>query len=313
VAGVLQHRPVALAARAGAIIEGLPKAKLRAALVGTGIAESRTPGMHMAEGARLGLDYSYSALDLDVLGLGEGGLDALLAAAAGHGVCGLNVTHPFKEVIVALLDDLSSEAAAIGAVNTVVFASGKAIGHNTDCFGFAEGFRSFMPAADLGRVLLIGAGGAGKAVAHALAKLGAAHVDVFDLDRSRAEALAASRLRGDAPKFTVVDDVEGAARRARGIVNATPIGMAKYPGMPLSAAALRPDQWIADIVYFPAATELLRAASALGCHILPGKGMAVFQAVKAFELITGRPADPQAMFQHFENVGGGAPAQLLLT
>jgi shikimate dehydrogenase len=304
VAGVLQQRSVSLAAHAHAIVEGLPKAKLSAALVGIGIAESRTPGMHMAEGARLGLDYSYSSLDLDVLELGEGGLDALLAAAARHGVAGLNVTHPFKEVILPLLDDLSPEAAVIGAVNTVVFARGKAVGHNTDCFGFAESFRSSMPGADLGRVLLLGAGGAGKAVAHALAKLGAEQVDVFDLDRRRAEELVASRPRGEAPNLTVVGDVDSAAQRATGIVNATPVGMAKYPGMALSAAALRPAHWVADIVYFPAATELLRAASARGCRILPGKGMAVFQAVKAFELITGWPADPEAMFRHFEAAGG---------
>jgi shikimate dehydrogenase len=311
---VLQQKPVALDDQVRVIFAGLPKAKLRAALIGSGIRESRTPGMHIAEGARLDLDYSYSSIDFDVLGLGEDALETLLGAAATHGFAGLNVTHPLKENILAHLVGLSPEATAIGAVNTVVFAQGKAVGHNTDCFGFAESFRLSMPGADLARVLLLGAGGAGKAIARALANLGAEQIDVFDLDRNRAEELRAGfRAGGLTSRATVIDDLTQAAHRATGIVNATPVGMAKYPGMPLPAAALRTNHWIADIVYFPAETELLRAASAMGCRTLPGKGMAVFQAVKAFELITGERADPDAMFRHFETVGNqrsGAALQL---
>jgi shikimate dehydrogenase len=305
---VLQQKPAALDVEMRAIFARLPKAKLRAALIGSGIRESRTPGMHMAEGARLNLDYSYSSIDFDALGFGEDALEALLGAAAAHGFAGLNVTHPFKENILAHLDDLSREAEAIGAVNTVVFARGRAIGHNTDCFGFAESFRSSIPDGDLARVLLLGAGGAGKAVGRALTELGARQIDVFDLDRSRAEDLTASlQAQGGLPRAAAVDDVAEAARRATGIVNATPVGMAKYPGMPLPEAALRRDQWIADIVYFPPETALLRTASLLGCRTLPGKGMAVFQAVRAFELITGCKADPESMFRHFDAAEQPAP------
>jgi shikimate dehydrogenase len=311
---VLKQEPATLEAQARAIFAELPKARLRAALIGSGIQESRTPGMHMAEGARLGLDYSYSTIDFDALGLPEEALQGVLEAATTHGLAGLNVTHPFKERISAYLDELSTEAAAIGAVNTVVFQQGKAIGHNTDCFGFAESFRSAMRGAALGRVLLLGAGGAGKAVARALFELGAKQIDIFDLDGRRAEELAAS-FRSERGNFraSVTDDVMKAASQANGIVNATPVGMAKYPGMPLPAAALRAELWVADIVYFPAETALLRTASALGCRTLAGWGMAVFQAVGAFELITGRRADPDAMFRHFQNVGNkraGAALQL---
>jgi shikimate dehydrogenase len=280
--------------------EALPKAKLRAALIGGGIQESRTPWMHMAEGARLGLDYSYALIDFDDLGLTEAALGTVLELAAVHGLAGLNVTHPFKQSIVPHLDELSAEAAAIGAVNTVVFDAGRSQGHNTDCWGFAEAFRSGMQDAPLERVLLIGAGGAGKAVAHALCDLGALHIDIFDLDPERSANLAASLNSGPRThRAAVAYDVAEAARFATGLVNSTPVGMARYPGLPVPRNALRPDLWVADIVYFPATTALLEAAAAAGCRTMPGRGMAVFQAVRAFELITGSRPDPQAMFRHF--------------
>jgi len=286
--------------RITAAFEALPQAKLRAALIGGGIQESRTPWMHMAEGARLGLDYSYALIDFDALGLAEAALGEVLTAAARHGLVGLNVTHPFKQSIIPHLDELSAEAAAIGAVNTVVFDAGRSIGHNTDCWGFAEAFRSAMQDARLDRVLLIGAGGAGKAVARALCDLGARHIDILDLDPERSATLAANL--NSAPRAhhaAVAHDVEEAARLATGLVNTTPVGMTKYPGLPIPPEALRPDLWVADIIYFPETTALLTAATAAGSRAMAGRGMAVFQAVRAFELITGRQADAQAMFRHF--------------
>jgi shikimate dehydrogenase len=289
-------------AKVEAIFLSLPKARLRAALVGCGIHASRTPGMHEAEGARLGLDYAYVLLDLDALDLPESALGDVLEAARRHGFAGLNVTHPFKQSIVPHLDELSEEAAAIGAINTVVFRTGRATGHNTDCWGFAESFRAAMQGADLDRVLLLGAGGAGRAVAHALLQLGAREILVYDIDRSRSAELCASIGSGHgSSRFIDVDDVADAAQEASGIVNTTPVGMTKYPGMPLPATALRPRLWVADIVYFPAETELLRAAAAAGCRTMSGRGMAVFQAVRAFDLIAGVRPDPQAMSRHFDD------------
>jgi shikimate dehydrogenase len=221
------------------------------------------------------------------------------------------VTHPFKQSIIAELDELSGEAADIGAVNTVVFRAGEAVGHNTDCWGFAESFRRDMQGAKLGSVLLLGAGGAGKAVARALADLGADRIDVFDVELAKAAALAASIASGDRPSCaTAVQDLAEAAGRADGLVNASPVGMAKYPGLPLPAHLLRRDLWVADIVYFPAETELLRAALALGSRTLPGRGMAVFQAVRAFELITGCKPDPVEMSRHFHLAAPVRPAEL---
>jgi len=269
-------------------------------LIGRGIQASLSPRMHEAEGARLGFRYIYKLIDLDPLGLDVGALPDLVLAAERLGFTGLNITHPCKEAVLACLDELSPDAAAIGAVNTVVFAGGRRAGHNTDCWGFAEGFRRRMPHVALGRVLQLGAGGAGMAVARALLELGVGRLAIYDPDRAKAAALAAALCRQFSPgRAEAVEAAETAARQADGIVNASPVGMAKYPGSPLSPAVLQPSQWVADIIYFPAETEFLREARAKGCATMPGSGMAIHQAVKAFELFTGVAPDAEAMAREF--------------
>src|SRR5262249_10943369 len=159
-----------------------------------------------------------------------------------------------------------------GAVNTVVFGSDGAVGHNTDCWGFVESFRRGLSGASLEEVLLIGAGGAGMAVARALVDLGVSHLAIFDIDARKAARLVES-LGADATHAT---EIEVFASKASGVINATPVGMAKYPGTPIDPRWLRPSLWVADIVYFPADTALLKAAAAAGCRTLPGAGMAIF-------------------------------------
>lgn len=273
-------------------------------LVGCGIARSRSPAMHELEGARLGLRYQYRLLDFDRLALGPDALPEVVLGAQRLGYAGLNVTHPFKQRVLACLDELSEDAAAIGAVNTVIFADGRRIGFNTDCWGFQEAFRRGLPDAALGRVVQFGAGGAGMAVARALLQLGTRRLALHDLDRARAEALAEALCRQFGPgRATAVEAPEPAVRTADGIVNATPLGMDKYPGSPVAAGLLSPAQWVADIVYFPERTELVRDAERRGCATLRGTGMAVFQAVKAFELFTGRAPDAEHMKRHFAGAG----------
>jgi shikimate dehydrogenase len=274
-----------------------------AGLIGRGIRESRTPGMHEAEGARLGLRYRYRLLDFDQLHLDDGALGELVRAAPEAGFAGLNVTHPFKEHVLASLDTLSPEADAIGAVNTVVLRGGRRVGHNTDSFGFSESFRRSMSGASLDDVVLVGAGGAGMAVAHALLRLGARHLTIVDIVPAKAAALC-SKLAPTfgAERLHIAREVDAAIRETSGVVNASPMGMAKYPGLPIPVASLRPDLWIADIVYFPAETPLLRAAREAGCRTLAGTGMAIFQAVKAFELITAVAPDADEMARHFDSV-----------
>lgn len=277
-----------------------PRAQVLVGLLGRAIQSSRSPIMHEREARRLGLDCRYLLVDFDALGLPDAALPAVIDAAAREGFAGFNVTHPFKQQILPHLAALSPEAQAIGAVNTVVLSGGQAVGHNTDAWGFASSYRRDMKGAPLERVVQFGAGGAGAAVAHALVELGAGELSLIDRDRDRAETLA-HRLRASSGRNirAVADDARALAD-AQGIVNATPMGMAKYPGLPFAAALLRPTHWVAEIVYFPAETELLRLARELGCRTLSGTGMAIGQAARAFELFTGRTPDPAAMASHFE-------------
>jgi shikimate dehydrogenase len=264
-------------------------------LIGSGIQGSRAPALHEQEGEAQGLRLVYQRIDLERLGLDAGALPELLTAAERMGFAGLNITHPCKQAVLPLLHELSAEARAIGAVNTVVLAAGRRIGHNTDAAGFAESFRRGMPGARLERVVLIGAGGGGAAVAHAVLGLGARRVEVFDLDLHRAEALAA-RLGG---MIEAGKDLRTAMAAADGLIHCTPAGMAGHPGMALPPELLERRHWVADIVYVPLETGLLRAARAKGCRTLDGGGMAVFQAAGAFRLFTGIEPDAGRMMRHF--------------
>jgi shikimate dehydrogenase len=271
-----------------------------AGLIGSGIQASRSPSLHEREGAEQGLRYIYKIIDIAALGLAPDVLPELLTAARRFGFAGLNITHPCKQTVIPLLDALSPDARALGAVNTVVFEKGRAIGHNTDWSGFAESFKRELMDAPRRNVVQFGAGGAGAAVAHALLTLGVDHLTIIDTEAARAEELAAAiGDRFGADRAVAGADVADAVGAADGIVNTTPLGMAKYPGMPLPASLLRPRQWVADIVYFPLETELLRAARACGCRTMSGGGMAVFQAVGAFRLFAGVEPDAERMLRHF--------------
>ncbi|WP_425274856.1 shikimate dehydrogenase [Pseudomonas aegrilactucae] len=275
-----------------------------AGLIGAGIQASRTPALHEREGAAQGLNYLYRLIDLDPLKLDSSALEELLTAAEYMGFTGLNITFPCKQVILPLLDELSPEARGIGAVNTVVLKDGRRIGHNTDCLGFAEGFRRGLAEVSRRHVVQMGAGGAGAAVAHALLSEGVAQLTLFDVEPERAQALVDNlNQHFSGCRARVGHDLESAMAQACGLVNSTPMGMAKLPGMPVPKALLRADLWVAEIVYFPLETELLREARALGCKTLNGANMAVFQAVKAFELFSGVVPDAERMIGHFNSLG----------
>ncbi|CAM3070638.1 shikimate dehydrogenase [Pseudomonas fluorescens] len=279
------------------------KPRILAGLIGSGIQASRTPALHEQEGDAQGLRYLYRLIDLEPLQLSIDALPDLLKAAELMQFTGLNITYPCKQAILPLLDELSDEARGIGAVNTVVFKAGKRIGHNTDCLGFAEGFRRNLNDVDRHRVVQMGAGGAGAAVAHALLAEGVEHLSIFDVDANRARDLVDNLARRfGASRAQVGRHLENAMAEADGLVNTTPMGMAKLPGTPVPPALLRAELWVAEIVYFPLETELLRSARALGCRTLDGGNMAVFQAVKAFELFSGEVPDAQRMLAHFQSM-----------
>ncbi len=263
-------------------------------LIGQGIKPSLTPEMHEREAARHGLRYVYKGIDLDDGRSVTADLDRMLRAAVELGFDGLNVTHPVKQAAAALVDRRTPAVEAIGALNTILVEGGRTEGHNTDVTGFVRAFRDGLPGAALERVVLLGAGGAGTAVAHALVQLGVRRLVVVEKDPARADELRASVTRA-APDLDTdvagVADAAAALADADGLVNATPVGMAAHPGSPVAVDDLRPNLWVADIVYRPLVTDLLRGAGAVGCRTLDGAGMAVHQAADAFELFTGRAAD----------------------
>ncbi|MEP7283271.1 MAG: shikimate dehydrogenase [Rubrivivax sp.] len=274
-------------------------------LIGAGIQRSLSPAMHEQEAQHHGLRLHYQRIDLDLSGIGPEALPALLQAARWFGLAGLNVTFPCKQAVIPLLDELSDDARAIGAVNTIVLADSgqRLVGHNTDGSGWAWGFQRALPGADLSCVVLLGAGGAGSAIAHAVLELGASRLVLVDADAARAAALAAdlNRVRGGA-RAMVMQDVGAALDSATGLIHATPTGMDKMPGLPLPAALLRPSLWVAEIVYFPLETALLKAARERGCRTVDGGTMAVGQAVGAFRLFTGLDADAARVDAHFRRL-----------
>src|SRR3954447_407074 len=287
------------------------------ALIGDGIGGALTPAMQEEEGRAQGLSVTYRRVDLARLGLGVDDLSEVLVWARRFGLDGLNITHPCKQAVLPLLDDVTSAAEGIGAVNTVVVRDGRLVGHNTDARGFVAGLRRAPPdapsapggllgAGGAGRGTLSGpvgrrgAGGAGSAIGYAVLEAGLPHLTIVDIDAVRRVALH-SRLarRFGADRVSAAAAPAAALARAAGLVNATPIGMDSHPGLPLDAGLVRSHLWVADVVYFPIDTALVRLARERGCRVVDGGGMAVHQAVGAFELFTGRPADADRMTEHF--------------
>jgi shikimate dehydrogenase len=275
--------------------------KLLLGLIGAGIRRSLSPALHEEEGAHQGLRVHYQVIDIE--GAGESVLPEVIRAARLIGFGGLNVTYPCKQSVIPLLDGLSEEAKAIGAVNTVVRDGERLVGHNTDGSGWAWGFRRALPRADLRRVVLLGAGGAGSACADAVLRLGAAELVIVDREQGRGAELV-SRLKRIFPErnLQVQREIQTALDGASGLIHATPTGMAASPGLALPAALLRPPLWVSEVVYVPLETELLRAARRAGCEVMDGGHMTVGQAVGAFRLFTGLDADPGRMDAHFRRL-----------
>src|SRR5699024_10578799 len=222
-------------------------------------------------------------------------LDELLNPAFRHGLERLSITHPVKQRVSDLLADIDPVARRIDSVNTVVIdRQGRTTGHNTDVTGFAAGFRAGLAGVATEAVVQIGAGGAGREVGFALAELGVGELVIADTDIDRAQGLAADiGAVGAQARAIGPEELEAAAASANGVVNATPIGMKAYPGTPIDTTVFWADTWVADVVYFPLETQLLAEARARGCRTLDGSGMAVNQAIDAFELFSGESADPE--------------------
>ena len=272
--------------------------KFLTGLIGAPIAHSASPAMHEEAAAALGIRCHYQLIE--VAGQGPAELRTLLDSIKRIGFAGVNVTFPYKEAVIPLLDDLSPAAREIGAVNTVVVRDKRLVGYNTDASGFERAVANLVMASGHGPVALIGAGGVGKAIANALAALGVAELNIFDTDRAKAEQIAA-HLRGR-QQVRISQTVEDALRGAVGVVNGTPIGMLPDRGTPVPEALLRRDVWVADAVYSPLWTPLLTAAKARGAEVMTGRDLAIHQAADAFELFTGMKPSIVEMGNAFDAV-----------
>ncbi len=264
-------------------------------LIGANIGKSLSPALHEDAFSAAGIRGHYHLMDLDRLPRRR--LDDLLCAARDAGFAGVNITYPCKEAVLPLLDDLSAEARSIGAVNTVTIdRHGRTKGYNTDRTGFRRAFEESLGRIDGDTVVLIGAGGAGRAVAFALFDLGAASVLVHDTDAGRAQALAAALGSG---RCRIEADPALALRKAAGVVNATPVGMLGFPGNPVPMHAVERRHWVADVIYTPLETELIKAGRAKGARVVNGAGMCVHQAAEAFRLFTGIEPDIARLHRAF--------------
>ena len=261
----------------------------------------------MAEGRANGLDYVYRTIDLKAVGLQPEQIGEVLTWARALGFNALNITHPCKQLVIPHLNELDDAAAALGAVNTVIFTDDRVVGHNTDAPGFTIGFAEGLPGAEITNVVLLGAGGAGAAVGHALLDLGVDHLVVVDVDVDRAIVLSrelASRHPAARVDASAHDKLSVLLPGSDGVVHCTPTGMAEHPGLPFDAALLHPRLWVADIVYRPLNTALLNAARQVGCRTIDGGHMAVHQATTAFQLITGITPDADRMSRHLRRLAG---------
>ena len=271
--------------------------KLLTGLIGAPIAHSASPAMHERAAEALGLRGHYQLIE--VAGADAAGLRMMLEGVRRLGFAGVNVTYPYKEAVVPLLDELAPGAAAMGAVNTVVVRDGRLIGHNTDTTGFARAVAPLL-APSANAVAVIGTGGVGKAIAFALASLKVSGLRIFDSETARAEKLASLLARHGGA--TVAKSVEDALDGATGLVNGTPVGMLPNRGMPVPAALLHEKMWVADAVYSPLITPLLAAAQAKGARIMTGRELAIYQAADAFELFTGLAPSTEVMGEAFDEV-----------
>lgn len=271
-------------------------------LVGDGVTPSLTPYMHEREGDLQGLRYLYRPIDLLELELPGAAVGDILTGAQRLGFNGLNITHPCKQLVLEYLDEVTPDARRLGAVNTVTISDGRFVGHNTDFSGFAAALAAGLPGAKLDRVVQLGAGGAGSAVAYALLTAGVRELDLVDTDAGRCTARAAG-LAGFFPDQKVTARTTAELPRlmpqADGLVHCTPVGMAAHPGLPLDMSLVASRHWVADIVYRPIETELVREARAKGCAVLDGGRMAVGQAADAFRIFTGLQPDAERMRAHF--------------
>ncbi len=271
----------------------MTKRRVLLGLIGANIQGSMSPALFADAFAAADIDGYYHLIDADTLPGRT--LPQLLQSIKAIGFVGANITYPFKQEIIGLLDAVDPEAAQVGAVNTIAIAAdGRVTGYNFDRRGWRNSFAATFGenGAKDATVVQIGAGGAGRAVAYALMDLGVASLILHDLATARADALRSEIVAYyGRSRCRLAGDAEREIAQADGVVNATQVGMKGFPGNPVPIAALKPQHWAADVIYTPMQTAFLKAAAAIGARTLNGAGMCIYQAAEAFRQFTGLTPD----------------------
>jgi shikimate dehydrogenase len=267
--------------------------RLLIGLIGANIMGSLSPALFADAFQTAGINGFYHLIDVDRLPGRR--LPQLLDALKTTGFAGTNITYPFKQDVIPLLDAVDPEAGQIGAVNTVAIApDGRTTGYNFDRQGWRHSFEEVLGrnSARGATVVLVGAGGAGRAVAFALMDLDVGCLVIHDRDGIRVDALKADLVKHyGASRCRVASNLERDIAAANGVVNATQVGMRGFPGNPVPVSALTAAHWAADVIYTPIETAFISAAAAKGARVMNGGGMCVHQAVEAFRLFTGIEPD----------------------
>ena len=266
---------------------------VRLGLIGDNIARSKSPLLHVEAGRLCGLEVCYERLVPADMGLS---FETIFERCRKGGFDGINITYPYKEQVVPLVRIDAPEVSRLGACNTVLFSGSRPAGYNTDHSGFIAAYRGVFAGREPGTVAMAGAGGVGRAVAFALAALGARHLRLFDVDRERAGALARSiGAAATGMAVEVCSDIAQAASGADGLVNCTPLGMTGYPGTAVPAALMGTAKWAFDAVYTPVETGFITDARAAGLEVMSGYELYFHQGVDAFRLFTGKEVDQMAL------------------
>jgi shikimate dehydrogenase len=267
-------------------------------LFGHPVSHSKSPQMHNAAFAHLGLDFAYLAFDV----LPEQ-VQVAVDSIRVLGLRGVNVTIPHKMAVIPHLDSVSEEAQLIGAVNTIVNEDGRLIGYNTDGIGYITALREETGFDVAGKkVLMLGAGGASRAVAGQMALSGAGHLTIAARDLDKAQELADHLSTFAATNGCTFGEAEELADTYDLIVNTTPIGMHPHvEQVPFDTARLQAHHLVSDLIYNPRETRFLQEAEARGCRTHGGLGMFIHQGAHAFRLWTGMEAPVDVMRQTVES------------
>jgi shikimate dehydrogenase len=269
--------------------------RVRLGLIGDNIRRSRSPDLHRLAGRLAGLDVSYDLFIPRDLGKD---FDAVFDDCRDSGLRGVNITYSYKETAAGRVTIEDPLVRRIGAVNTVVFEADGAKGHNTDYTGFIAAYRQAFGDMAPGKVVMVGAGGVGKAVAFGLIALGAEKLTVVDTQPGKAEALAATVRDAGRGRIAAAfgGDVLAVLPGADGIVNCTPVGMVGYPGSPVPAELLGEQRWAFEAIYTPVETQFKQEAEAAGLTVLSGYELFFHQGIDAFRIFTGKfPTDLGAL------------------